>query len=276
MDYFLRRQIIHVLTPDRDLYFPYGRMEFFHGMMRWHREAMSRRCQISDTRSPFTIILQSYKRPWNIEPMARMFLRFENIGRVIVSNNNPASAIALPIADSRLTVINQSAKYPASKFAMIALREAEKGARYFLSVDDDLLLFPRQITALMQALIDDPSVPHGLVGQIIADDGHVLAHHLSGESAVDVLNRAYAFTADHIQRYAEILERLGYKTDKDKAQLPFGSDIVLSASGTHKPQIHDVGLLLSCPTAAKKGIARFKDEGFTLFRQELWKKIRSL
>lgn len=274
---FLRRQIAHLLTPDRDLYFPYGRMRFAREMLRWWRGTTGKdRYQMPDIRYPFTVILQSYKRPWNIEPMARMFLRFENIERVIVSNNNPETTIRFPISDIRLTVINQSTRYPASNFAMISLQEAKKGFTYFFSVDDDLLLFPNQIALLMQALIDDPSVPHGVVGQIIADDGRVLAHHLTGESAVDVLNRAYAFTADHIRRYAEILERLGYKTDEQKAQLPFGSDIVLSASGVRKPQIHDVGLLLSCPTAAKKGIARFKDEGFTLFRQELWKKIKSV
>lgn len=274
-DAFLRRQIVHVLTPDRALYFPYGRRAFFQGMKQWHREAhhADRIHDAGDAR--FIVILQSYKRPWNIEPMIRIFLRFPQVERVIVSNNNPDIHLAYHIADSRLTVINQSTRYPASMFAVLALHEAENGAHYFLSIDDDLLLFPNQITSLMQSLLDDPTEPHGVVGQILAEDGHVLAHHLTGESAVDILNRAYAFTADHIKRYAEILTRLGYKTDEEKAQLPFGSDIILSACGQHKPQIHDVGLLLSCPTAAKPGIARFKDKNFTEFRQQLWAKIQN-
>lgn len=277
IDRFIRRQMLHVLTPDRDLYFPYGRMKFIREMLRWHGEVMKQeRYQMSDIRCSFTVILQSYKRPWNIEPMVRMFLRFPNVERVIVSNNNPETDVRCQISDPRLEIINQTVRYPASKFAMLALTEAEKGSEYFLSIDDDLLLFPEQIATLIKAMSDAPEIPHGLVGQILTDDGQVLAHHLTGESAIDVLNRAYIFTADHIRRYAEILDGLGYKTDEEKAQLPFGSDIVLSSCGTHKPQIHDVGLLLSCPTAAKKGIARFKDTGFSAFRQELWKKIRAL
>ncbi len=277
IDRFLCRQIMHVLTPDRDLYFPYGRRSFLQGVLRWHDEATRHeQYHMPADAERFTVILQSYKRPWNMAPLVQMFLRFPNVERVIVSNNNPDAALRLPFTDNRLQIINQPHQYPASKFAVIALQEAEKTASHFLCVDDDLFLFPNQIALLMQSLIDDSSEPHGVAGQILAEDGHVLAHHLTGESAVDVLNRAYAFSAQHIRQYANILDRLGYKTDEEKAQLPFGSDIILSSSGIHKPQIHDVGLLLSCPTAAKKGIARFKDEGFELFRSNLWKRLHAL
>jgi hypothetical protein len=236
---------------------------------------------------PFTIILQSYKRPWNIEPMVRMFLRFDCVNKVIVSNNNKLSAVSFQLshsglrasgprtADDRVQIINQQKNYPASKFAMIALEEAKKGAQYFLSIDDDLLLFPDQIETLMRALIANPSVPHGLVGQRVTDNGEWM-HHLTGDVPIDILNRAYAFTANHMYRYAELLDALGYRSDEDKAMLPFGADIVLSRSGTQKPQIHAAGRLLDCPTNAKPGIARFKDSGFTDYRLELWQRLNRI
>jgi hypothetical protein len=275
IDAFLCRQFLHACTPSRDLYFPYGRIAFLRSLLRWHREAKKKSRQEIGDRSPFTVILQSYKRPWNIEPMAKLLLRFDSVERVIVSNNNPDVHLRLHIDDPRLQVINQPHRYPASLFALLALHEAQKGAQYFLTIDDDLLLFPDQIEALMHSLTHDPAAVHGVVGQILADDGRVLAQHLTGQSAVDVLNRAYAFTADHIRRYVEILEQLGYETEEQKAQLRFGSDIVLSASGKRKPCIHDVGRLLSCPSAAQKGTARFREKGFGSFRMQLWQKIRA-
>jgi hypothetical protein len=271
-DAFIRRQLLHAVSPYRDLYFPYGRIAFLRSMLRWHREAVSGVRYPASVPHPFTIILQSYKRPWNIEPMVRMFLRFECIEQVIVSNNNPDVVLRLPLTDGRLKVINQSHQYPASMFALLARDAAQDDARFFLAVDDDLFLFPHQLAALMQSLLQDPSIPHGVVGQIRTDTGEWL-HHRTGDRVVDVLNRAYAFTADHIYRYMQILDRLGYSSDEAKAQLPFGSDMILSKSGKDRPRIHDVGRLLSCPTNAKPGIARFKDAGFSAFREKLWSEL---
>ncbi len=273
---FLTRQLLHVINPDRDLYFPYGRISFLRSMLRWHRETLSDiRYPISVYRYPFTVILQSYKRPWNIDPMIKMLLRFDCVERVIVSNNNPNAVIRYPLSDNRIIIINQSQRYPASKFAMIALEESQKGSEYFLCIDDDLLLFPDQIATLMRALIDDPSVPHGLVGQRVIDNGEWM-HHLTGDVPVDILNRVYAFTADHVYRYAEVLQGLGYDSEEAMAMLPFGSDIVLSRSGPRKPRIHDVGRLLDCPTNAKPGIARFKEKDFDAFRRSLWQQLSHL
>lgn len=275
-DAFMRRQLVHVCSIDRDLYFPYGRIDFVRSAMKWRREAKrDDRYPISDIRYPFTVILQSYKRPWNVELMVKMLLRFDCVSRVIVSNNNPDFVIRYPISDIRVEVINQSKRYTASKFMMIAKQEAEKGVQYFLSVDDDLLLFPQQIETLMRALVVNSSVPHGLVGQRVRENVEWM-HHLTGDVPVDIINRVYAFTADHIKRYIDLLHHLGYESEEAMATLPFGSDLVLSRSGTGKPRIHDVGKLLSCPTNAKPGIARFKDGGFMEYRSELWKKLKSV
>ncbi len=274
IDRFLCRQLLHACSFDQALYFPYGRIAFLQSVMRWRKEAInSESIPLTDIRYPITVILQSYKRPWNIEPMVRMFLRFPWVEKVIVSNNNPTTVFRLPFTDPRVTVINQPHRYPASMFAVLALQEAKNGAQYFLCIDDDLLLFPAQIETLIRSLIADSSVPHGLVGQRIADSGHSLEQHITGDGSVDVINRAYAFTADHLRRYQAMLDQLGYATDEEKAQLPFGSDIVLSKSGAEKPRIHDVGPLLSCPTSAKPGIARFTDVGFTEFRADLIRKL---
>lgn len=273
-DAFLRRQLRFALTPGGSLYFPYGRRAFVRSALRWHAEAR-RPALPDDGRLPrVTAVLLSYARPWNIDSMVRMLLRLPCVERVIVSNNNPGVDLSrwLCVHDDRLRVCVQPAKRPASMMAMLALDAAEKGATHFLSVDDDLLLFPRQIMALLYALAYDPSVPHGLVGQRIGTQ----EHHVTGGGEVDVLNRAYAFTAAHVRRYAGTLERLGYVTRDQKEALPFGSDIVLSHCGDGRPRIHDAGRLLSCPTAALPGVARFKEPGFDTFRTELLARVRAL
>lgn len=273
-DAFLRRQLRYAFTPGGQLYFPHGRRAFLRSALRWDAEARKPALPDDERLPRVTAVLLSYARPWNVDPMVRMLLRLPCVERVIVSNNNPGVDLSrwLRVRDDRLRVLVQPAKRPASMMAMLALDAADEGATHMLSVDDDLLLFPRQLMALLYALAYDPSVPHGLVGQRI-DAGEF---HVTGGGEVDVLNRVYAFTAAHVRRYAETLERLGYETRERKETLPFGSDIVLSHCGEGRPRIHDAGRLLSCPTAALAGIARFKEPGFDDFRAELLTRVRAL
>lgn len=277
IDRFTRRHARHLFTPDRDLYFPYGRIAFARAIRWWHEEA-HRRGRIEHASLPsVTAILQSYARPWNIDPMARMLLRFTCIERVIISNNNPRVDLRrhLAVADGRLTVIDQPHERPASMMAMLALRASERGAERFVSIDDDLLLFPAQIIRLLGGLSFNPTMPHGVVGQRVDRLGGAVEHHVMGDMQVDVLNRAYAFTAAHVRRYAELLDALGYETDEQKETLPFGSDIVLSFSGDARPRVHAVGSLLSCPTAALPGVARFREPGFASFRADLLARLHA-
>lgn len=277
LDLFMRRQLQHVLTPDQRLYFPYGRRAFMRSMRTWHRLACEESRLTDDALPPVTAILLSYARPWNIDPMARMLLRFSCIERLIISNNNPAVDLSsyLSVTDERMTLITQTEKRPASMMLMLASRAADSGAGYFLSIDDDLFLFPAQISRLLHELIRSPAVPHGVVGQRWNVAGFIESH-VTGEGEIDVLNRAYACTSAHVHRSMRLLDVLGYTSDEAKEMLPFGSDIILSHSGEGSPRIHNVGPLLSCPTAALQGVARFKEPGFNAFRVDLYSRVQAI
>lgn len=277
MDAFVRQHLAFACAADPGLYFPYGRVSFLRSMLRWHREAVSTACFATGITESFTAILQSYRRPWNIEPMARLLLRLDCIDRVIITNNNPSVDLrqSVSLHDPRMTLITQPIERPASMMAMIAYKEAQSRAQRFLSIDDDLFLFPEQIEVLLRAFTKDPSVPHGLIGQSI-DAGGRVRHHVTGERTVDILHRVYAFTADHIHRYVQLLDPLGYATCEEKMMLPYGSDIVLSHAGNGKPKIHAAGTFLSCPTNEKPGIAKFREQGFAPFREMLQANLKKL
>lgn len=272
---FLLRHLRFALLPGAGLYFPNGRAMFLRNVFRWSGAAYGGD-RVPVTRPQrVTAVLLSYKRPWNMEGLVRACLACDCIDHVIVSNNNPSVDINrwLPIRHERLSIVSQDRRRPAGMAVMIA---AHSHAQFFISIDDDLLLSPRQIHQLCERLFDHPSVLHGVVGQVLPSGASRFDMHVTGEREVDVLNRAYAYTADHAQRYREILTSLGRASDEQQIEMPFGSDIVLSFCGLSKPHIHDVGPLLSCPTAALQGIARFKDAGFDAFRAALFRDVQNL
>ncbi len=55
-----------------------------------------------------------------------------------------------------------------------------------------------------------------------------------------------------------------------------GDDIVMSFCGAARPECHDVGKLLNCPTYNVPGIAVFKKQGFRTSRLELYSKVMAM
>lgn len=276
---FFFRHLRFACSPDRDLFFPQGRWQFIREIRRWMRQAYGIGYFPWKHPERATLMILSYKRPWNIEATIRIGLKMGCIEKIIVSNNNPTIDIHqyVRVRDQRLTVMTQDRRRSASIMPLLAADATHEGRKWFLAVDDDLLLFPEQIEMLLTQLRNQPAVVHGVVGQVLT--GERPPHfemHVTGEREVDVLNRAYAFTAAHALQYQHLLSALGRTTREQQMDMPFGSDIVLSATGGDRPRIHDVGPLLSCPTAAMPGIARFKDEGFDAFRAALFQSVTAI
>ncbi|MFT6583060.1 MAG: hypothetical protein ACJAU6_003510 [Alphaproteobacteria bacterium] len=213
-----------------------------------------------------TFILLSYARPQNLSRITAAIQKSRFCDRIILCNNNPEIDVLNYIDPSSraLEIIQQTEKWVAIKRFCIA---KECASEYFVCIDDDLFLTPVQIDALVNALLADPAVPHGVWGEniYIDTDADGVAtirlesglHNFSGD--VRVINRAYAFTQTHVQQLFHLMAALGVN---DPRMLGPADDILLSFSGDRPPKCHDLGPLDNCPTSSEEGIALWKEKGF--------------
>jgi hypothetical protein len=211
-------------------------------------------------------IILSYARPQNMQRLLDAILNSRSCGKVVLSNNNPAIDILDYVDPSpeSLEIIQQKEKWEPVKRFCIA-REIQ--SEYFVCIDDDLFLTTAQIDQLVDRMIAEPDVPHGVWGAQFGfePDGPNTVrprlesgvHNYSGE--VRLINRAYAFTRKHVERFFELMEFLGIEDPRD---LGPADDILLSYSGTGRPKCHDLGPLENCPTSDQEGIAVWKEQGF--------------
>jgi hypothetical protein len=210
-----------------------------------------------------TVIISTYSpaRMRNIPALVRSLLKCGFVERIIVSNNNPAVRIGerLSIRDPRLVLLDQSVRRGPGYSWVLALREQ---AEYFMSIDDDMLVFPRQVALLFERLVERPDVPHGFAGQ--RGSQYVQCR----ESEVDTLYLIYAATKVHAQRYVEIITSIGESgiLPVEVAEL-WGDDIILSRTGSGKPLIHDAGFLLQADTCYDPRIAIHKQAEFQVHRK---------
>lgn len=228
-----------------------------------------------------TVILLSYRRPHNIQPIAERVLRCGFVDRLVISNNNPALRLAdflkLEALDrARLEVVDQATVCRPIKRFEIA---RDLPGNYFLAIDDDVFLRPRQLEALFRGLLAEPATPRGIIGQVmgsVSPEGR-LRYQMAErrDAAIDVLNRAYLFTAAHRDRFFELLEAL-YAIDPTRRPLAFGDDVVLSFSGASRPVIQDVGPVIYCPSGDDPAVARWLEPGFHDYRTALYRDLVAL
>ncbi len=220
-------------------------------------------------------ILLSYARPQNIQRMVDTVLQSSACGRLILSNNNPDIDIHefIKSGDDRVEITQSpERRYAVERF--VIARECPE--QYFLCIDDDLFVSPDQIEQLIEALIREPERPHGMYGEIVHDrDGQLTVetsiHRYDGE--LDVLNRIYAFTRDHVRRFFEIADLLGTENIDELGPI---DDIVLSHSGNSLPRCHDFGDFWECPTSNQKGVALWQEADFLDLRLVCYRKLQKL
>ena len=204
-----------------------------------------------------TVILLSYRRIENMKFIAADCLRLPYVERVVISNNNPEFVIGdwINIEDSRLVLIDQRQRtLPGVRFELAR----EFGGKLFFCIDDDLFLSPKQLHQLFLTIIANPDAPLGIHGQ----DVRLVPFSFSRgwkrtNRQVDILNRFYAFTAEHLEQYFRLLTQLGSPCANDLGSV---EDILLSLSGTQRPTIHDVGRYFNCLTEARTGVALWSTE----------------
>jgi hypothetical protein len=222
------------------------------------------------------VVILSYARPRNIQPIAESVLRCDFVERLVIVNNQPRTRLEdyVRIASPRLTILHpETPGLPGRRFEIARDLPGE----YFLAIDDDTLLRAEQIEALFRALIADPAVPHGVIGQVIhspVEQQAVLPFRLveRGDARVDILNRVYLFTVAHVDRFFSLFVAIGDLTP-ERGPLGLADDLILSFSGSSHPRIHDVGRVLYFPSSDDPTIACWLQPGFHEHRHGVYRDL---
>lgn len=247
-------------------------------LWRWARESYEGEQLGLERPETCCVVLLSYRRPANLDVLLHSVLRCEFVERVIVCNNNPEVRLAglLTAEDPRVTLLEQ----PRPTRQGIRLRlAAESGARFILSIDDDLFLTPEQLGLLFWRLVEAPRVPHGLSGEVArapeAGTKYPYDIDVSRRSQeVDHLTRVYGFTDAHAREALGLAGELGLPPPE---ALGNGEDLLLSFAGEGRPRIHDVGPLLQCMSWNRPGIATCRTlPDFFAERVALHQRLREL
>ncbi|OGJ61395.1 hypothetical protein A3A67_05140 [Candidatus Peribacteria bacterium RIFCSPLOWO2_01_FULL_51_18] len=248
-------------------------------LKRWTRRIMREDLPDKDAKPDTVAIIESFKRPQNIELLARLYLKIPFISKVIISNNNRLIRIRdwVSHSDPRLFVYDQPMDRACHFRFELARREKSP---YFIFNDDDIFLSPGQISRLLSALHLDPSRLHGVQGQIYSETHDSLIHRDSYvfgvEKEADIINRIYACDFEHIRGFFCLIDMLSTNHKFIYWYKSFWDDMVLSFTGKSKPMTHDVGYVLNCPTSSQAGIAEWRREGFFENRNRLFHRLRTL
>jgi hypothetical protein len=234
--------------------------------------ALPRVATISKYARPLTLVLPVFTRPQNAALSVALALRTPGVRRVIVSINRPSIAPAglqLP-ADDRVVIMRHSqVRGPVQRYRALA----DDDARWFLSIDDDVFLSPEQMGRLADELAARPASPHGFYGQHFDPATRNFNQGVvRSEGSVHVLNRAYAFSREHLDRYLSLLERLAV----DESGVSLDDDVVLSFCGTALPCVHDIGAYVDCPSEARAAISRWGRPQAATVRAELFDQLHGL
>jgi hypothetical protein len=249
------------------------RLEYIRQFLHWKRQAETTPVCSYGGNEKLTVILLSYRRVRNMEPLVANLLHTDFVEKVIVSNNNPEYRIGewIRLRDPRLQLIDQPQRTPPG--IRFELARHEPGP-YFLSIDDDVLLYPEQVLRLFEHLVANPGVPHGFQGEEYKPDHPRLWDvALRGEREVDNINCLYAFHKDHLIEMERLADQLGIEL----RELANGEDLLVSASGAGRPRVHELGQVLICLSSHREGVATWRSRrNFFQERRELFGKLRAL
>jgi hypothetical protein len=266
-----------------------GRKAYFKHYLRWQYDAFFGPRQTAEGPQRLTVILLSYKRVRNMQPLVRSLLRSDFIEKIIVSNNNPEYRIRdwIRLRDERIHLIDQPVRRAAG--IRFELAKNEPG-EYFVSIDDNTFLYPAQLKQLFRELVARPGSPHGFQGELYVGSeklaeledpkrpGFLDRHGFKVnvrycEQQVDILNRTYAFTREHVKE----MYRLGNRLGMDMGSVANGEDIILSASGQDRPYVHALGEVGECLSGIQMGVSTWRSrKDFFKEREELFLTLRGL
>ena len=265
-----------VRVPEYGSLFP-GRWKYLRDFRAWQEHASHGPRVAALGPQRLTVILLSYRRVGNMEPLVRSLLRADFVDRILLSNNNPEYRIAdwVSVRDERLHCMDQPVRRPAGLRFELARHEP---GEYFVAIDDDTFASAEQLRLLFSALLSEPTMPHGFQGECYEGKGVPSRFMgwrvgLRGRRQVDVLNRLYVFTREHVRE----LFRLASLLKLEVGDLRNGEDLLLSFSGNTRPWLEDVGPVGECLSAHRKGMATWRThDHFFRERWELLMRLRAL
>lgn len=231
-----------------------------------------------------TVILLSYKRVQNIEPITRSCLKCHFIEKIIISNHNPNIQIEdwVKVKDKRVVLINQPVRRRCGYRWVIA---KEESANYFIALDDDAFIYPEQLGMLFNLLVQQPEVPHGVKGSVYTSktsNKFTGEYFQQKEMDVDVLHQVYFIAKRQVDVYFEYIKKIKANDSMVGDYIdPFGidsvgDDIIISHTGLSQAKIHDVGFVLTCPTQYSKGIAIRSEASFLQKRREIFREVKKI
>jgi hypothetical protein len=232
-----------------------GGIGYYRQYLKWRRHIRQRSTAWSALPHKVTVILLSFKRVRNIRPIVQGLLNAPFVETIVVSNNNPEYRIEewIRIKDAKLRVINQPKRTaPGIRFELARREHGE----YFLTIDDDVFLYADQLQMLLQALMENPNSPYGLQGEnrSLPDSEEETGWHsgLGGfVGQVDVINRVYAFTREHLEE----MYRLARLLNIEVGEIANGEDLLLSFSGNARPRLVNAGRITACLSENRDGVA---------------------
>lgn len=197
----------------------------------------------------------------DIDSQIRNILKCSFVEEIIISCHNPDVQIEdrVSVRDSRVTFMNQNQARACGYRWRIA---QALPSTYLILIDDDILLFPSQLKTLFEALVGDPSVPHGFSGLLRADNGGY-QYREHENIRLHYLCEVYAVTKKHVDRYFEMERFLGECNNAlPKAIEDLGDYILISQTSDQNPRIHNAGRIFRSETFKSPGIANHKDGRF--------------
>lgn len=219
------------------------------------------------------LVLPSYGRPQNLDLAVRLGLRSPQVGLVLVVDDHPEVRVERWIDERhpRLSIVRTRGQVgPVARY----IEGRRIGADRLVSIDDDLFLRPSALAQLVAHLDRAPEVPHGLYGQRWG--GSRFEDNLARfDGEVDLLNRVYAFTGEHLAEYFALLEELALDLDDPAVSRALDDDIPLAFCGDARPRVHDVGAWLDCPTERARGLARWRRSDAGALRRDLYLRLRT-
>lgn len=209
-----------------------------------------------------TVVVLSYRRQGNIDPILRSAGRCRFVQRIVMSNNDPEQRAAdfVRFDDPRLELIDQPRRRrPGVRWGIARDRCGDD--EVVVCIDDDVFLFPRQLRGLVQATIAEPEAVHGIAGQL--GDQYVKGR----DATVDYVMRVYALTGTTVRRYFQLVGAMP-QTGSEVERI--GDDIVVSLSAPAAPRIHDLGFVLSCRSSLDAEVAVNQEADFLAVRSGLF------
>jgi hypothetical protein len=220
-------------------------------------------------------ILLSYKRPQNIERIVMNLNATPSVSHIVLSNNNPAVDMTqwFDVKKYPIEFIQQTSAAVCAKRFEIAL---ELPYDYFICPDDDLFLNAEQLESLLEYAKQDKSRVHGMFGQIKSYQQQEVGFFsgIQGLTCeVDILNRIYCFSREHLLRMAELAKLIDLNSVGDALHI---DDLLLSFCGEGRPVCHDLGTFEDCPTSEEVGVATYTENGFDATRLTAYRRLADI